>query len=120
MLNENDVKRSNNLVDSLSVFTFKTTNSVRHLPYEKETNTLYRFGWFYINGYKYSVSGWSFKKGIVTFENESTGCKIKYDLQSNDVVGQKFIKDSCCIKYLKMIRLWLSERLRKISDKLHP
>ena len=66
--NKNDIERSNRLIESLNNWSKKTNNKFIHEPYQKETETLYRFGWFHINNYKYSISGWKFMDDIVTFE----------------------------------------------------
>lgn len=121
MLKEkSDISNLNELLESLRQWSSKTGNYVDQLAYEKPTGSLYRFGWFYINGYKYSISGWKFDDGIVTFENEETGEKVKYNIVQMTVVGKKFKKDTLYTRWLKKIRILISIILRKISDKLHP
>lgn len=122
MLKEkNDITRLESLICSLKIWSRVTHNAFSHYEYEKDTGSLYRFGWFNINGYKYSVSGWKFKEGIVTFENEDTGEKIKYDIMlSRPVNGGHFTKDDFFTGNIKKLRIKVSIWLRKLSDKLQP
>lgn len=119
MLNEKDTTRFNDLIDSLKSYIKINNFTFKYKPYEKETNSLYRFGWFYINGYKYSISSWNFRDNIVVFEEEN-GEKIKYDIDILNVIGEKFVKDGKIVSLLKKIRSKLSNCLRSLSDKLQP
>jgi hypothetical protein len=83
----------------------------------RDTETLYRFGWFHINDYKYSVSGWSFRKKIVTFE-DVLGDKIKFSIPDNKIIGTNFKKDNFITYLIKKIRNSLANYLKDISDKL--
>ncbi len=84
---------------------------------DRETESLYRFGWFYVNGYKYSVSGWSFQKQVVTFENEK-GEKIKYSIPNKMTFKDDFQTDSFLFGIQKKLRNYLADRLKDLSDKL--
>lgn len=117
---KDDIDKFNLLCCSLNNWASNTNNNVRYIEYKKETGSLYRYGWFIINGYKYSISGWKLKDGIITFENEISGEKIKYDIINSDVVNKTFIKDSLLISMIKKVRITLSKWLRNISDKLQP
>jgi len=117
--NEDDIKRFDVLIESLKVYSKKNNFMFKYKSYEKETNSLYRFGWFFINEYKYSVSSWNFKKNIVVFENENEK-KIKYDVDNKTVYGEKFVKDTKITVLMKKIRKSLSNWLGNLSDKLQP
>lgn len=84
---------------------------------ERETESLYRFGWFYVYGYKYSVSGWSFQKQVVTFENE-IGEKIKYSIPNKITFAGDFTKDGFLFSIQKKLRNNLADWLKDLSDKL--
>ena len=84
---------------------------------ERDTESLYRFGWFHINGYKYSVSGWSFKKQVVTFENEK-GEKVKYSIPNKITFGGDFKKDNLFFSIQKKLRNNLADWLKDLSVKL--
>lgn len=117
---QTDLNKFNSLMLSLKIWSNVTHNHVEHVGNEKETGTLYRFGWFIINGYRYSISGWKFREGIVTFEEETTGEKIKYDIMLSVVLNKKFKKDSFISSIIKLVRVKSSILLRNISDKLQP
>lgn len=121
MLKErSDIEKLHKLKESLNQWTEKTSNSFKYTKYEKNSESLYRFGWFFINDYKYSISGWKFGAGIITFENEANGEKIKYNIGEQSVIGKEFTKDSWIEKVFKTIRYKLSHLLRTWSDKLQP
>ena len=121
MLRDNEDKnRLYYLLNSMNTWAKKTNNAFTHTEFDKETGSLYRFGWFVINGYKYSVSGWKFKEGVVTFEHEDTHEKIKYDIMTCDVMNKKFKKDTFLQHHIKKIRVTFSDLLRTLSDKLQP
>jgi len=120
-LNASDTKLLNKLMASLYMYNIRTRATIDHKPNTKTTGSLYRFGLFYINGYKYSVSGWKFKDDIVTFENEDTGEKFKFSIVEADVIYDKdFKKDGFFEKYVKLIRKKISNTLKDLSDKLQP
>lgn len=83
----------------------------------RDTESLYRFGWYHINGYKYSVSGWAFQKNVVTFESE-TGEKVKYSISENKSIFGEFKKDNFIDSIQKKIRNNLADWLKDLSDKL--
>ena len=91
--------------------------SVRFEPNNRDTESLYRFGWFYIHEYKYSVSGWSFKKKVVTFECED-GTKVKYSIEEQKTIMGEFKKDNKIVCINKKIRNRLADWLKDLSDKL--
>jgi hypothetical protein len=117
---KNDIINLDKLIASLKTWSIDSNNVFAHENFKKETGTLNRFGWFYINTYKYSISGWQFKTGIITFENEINGEKIKFDITASKVIKNKFIKDSKIEMYKKNIRTKLSNWFGEISDKLRP
>ena len=84
---------------------------------KRETESLYRFGWFYINGYKYSISGWSFKKQVVSFERED-GEKVKYSIEDKKEIMGNFKKDTKLNSISKKLRNNLADLLKDLSDKL--
>ena len=87
--------------------------------YNKKTNSLYRFGLFNINNNNYIVSGISFFKNIVTFELENNEkIKIKYDIINNKPINQGFIIDSKYKTFIKQLKLFISDYLKDLSDKL--
>ena len=120
LLNDNDKMLLNGLISSLQMFAYENGHVISHKPIEKATGSLYRFGWFYINGYKYSISGWKFKDGLVTFENEETGEKVKFSISDNSMKVGKFKKDKFIEKNVKLIRRKISKWLKDLSDKLQP
>lgn len=85
----------------------------------KNTNSLYRFGYFIINGYEYFISAWSFHSNIVTFENKE-GKKVKYNIETKKTIGDDFKTDTVFEKIIKFIRIKLSSLLKDLSDKLQP
>lgn len=101
----NDIDKFNSLMKSLHIWSIVTHGTTSHEEYHKETGSLYRFGWFIINGYRYSVSGWKFKDGIVTFEEENTGSKIKYDIMLSMVLNNDFKKIAFLQPLLKISEL---------------
>jgi hypothetical protein len=119
MLYEESDKNLFKMLD-LSLKRFVVLNGFvfKHKPFPKSTGSLYRFGWFYINGYKYSISGWKFKDGLVTFENEKTGEKIKYEIDTFKLKNGEFKKDTFVERIVKSIRNKLSLWLKDLSDKL--
>ena len=117
---QTDLNKFHSLMCSLEIWATVTHNQVDHAEFEKESGSLYRFGWFIINGYRYSISGWKFREGIVTFEEETTGEKIKYDIMLSRVLNKEFKRDSLISSIVKKTRIKLSVWLRKISDKLQP
>jgi hypothetical protein len=117
---ESDKRLFKELEGSLNKFCYSTKAEIYHKPFPKSTGSLYRFGWFYINGYKYSVSGWKFKDGLVTFENEDTHEKVKYSITDNMMRVGEFKKDGIIEKYVKLLRRKLSKILKELSDKLYP
>jgi len=117
---QNDIDRLNELKDSLNDWAVKSNNTIIYDEYEKDTESLYRFGWFIINDYKYSISGWKIAGGIITFENEENGEKFKYNMGEHEVIAKPFIKDNLVKKLIKKIRFTLSQWLRELSDKLQP
>lgn len=117
---QSDLNKFNSLMCSLEIWATVTHNTVSHEEYNKESGSLYRYGWFIINGYRYSISGWKFREGIVTFEEESTGEKIKYDIMLSRVLNKEFKRDNFVSSIVKKTRIKLSVLLRKISDKLQP
>ena len=119
MLTEkNDIEKLNNLIHSLKIFSISKAMDIKRVDYETHTNSLYRFGWFYINGYKHSISGWNFRKDIIIFEDENTGKKIKYNINTSSVIGEDFIKNSVTTKIQRKLKRKLSRWLRKLSDQL--
>ena len=114
--NKNDIERSNKLIESLNNWSKKTNNKFIHETYQKETETLYRFGWFYINNYKYSISGWKFMDDIVTFECETSGTKVKFDINVSNTLNNSFKRDNLIRKIRSKMSLWLKD----LSDKLRP
>jgi hypothetical protein len=117
---ENDIKRFFELYTSLESWAKTHHNSFQHSEFEKNTESLNRFGWFIINMIKYSISGWNFRDGIVTFESDSFGMKIKYNIGEQRVIGDHFKKDNWFVVITRKVRLNLSNTLRKLSDKLQP
>lgn len=118
MIEEADKKLFAALDTSLKKYAYHTGSTYSHTPFPKSSGSLYRFGWFYINGYKYSVSGLKFKDGLVTFENESTGEKVKYLIETHELRNGNFKKDTLFEKYVKLVRNKLSLWLKELSDKL--
>lgn len=114
-----DVIKLNDLVNSLNKWSKTTKNRYIHLSYEHNTGSLYRFGWFVINGYKYAIVGWQFKEGIVTFENDKTHEKIKYDM-INDCEKTILFKRKNYSHFMYNIKRKLSIWLKDLSDKLQP
>jgi len=110
-----DIENLDKLKTSLDASTYK----VRYEQNYRDTESLYRFGWFYINDYKYSVSGWAFLKGIVTFESED-GYKVKYSIPNKLTFVNEFKKDTFISKNIKKVRIKLSKWLKDLSDKLQP
>lgn len=85
---------------------------------ERDTESLYRFGWFYINGYKYSISAWSFQKKVITFESKG-GTKVKYSIPNKLTFGPtNFKKDTYLTSIQKRLRNGLADFLKDLSDKL--
>lgn len=117
---ESDKKLFDTLNKSLVKFCYNNGSVMTHKPFPKTSGSLYRFGWFYINGYKYSISGWKFKDGLVTFEREDTGEKIKYSIPDNNLKNGQFKKDGLIEKNVKLIRRVISKWLKDLSDKLQP
>lgn len=115
---DNDIHNHTTLHNSLTQWSLNTQNTFSSTPYEKETGSLYRYGWFYINNYKYSISGWNLKTGIVTFEIEATNEKIKFDINQDGEVSTKFPKDNTITVLEKNIKSKISKWLRNMSDKL--
>ncbi len=117
-----DNKEKNYLLELLcSLYIWKKTsifNTLDHQEYAKETGTLYRFGWFYINGYKYAIVSWQFNNGIVTFEEETTHHKIKYNIQKHYTLTDEFKKDAFLISIKKKVLNCISSWLKDLSDKL--
>lgn len=105
---------------SLKKFCNENGFTFKHTPFPKQSGSLYRFGWFYINGYRYSISGWKFKDGLVTFERDDTNEKIKYSIPDKKIKNGIFKKDSFIEKNVKHIRKQVSIWLKDLSDKLHP
>jgi len=103
--------------DELVVALRATNNKLTLEQNSRDTESLYRFGWFYINNYKYSISGWSFRKKIVTFE-DLDGNKIKFSIVNKLTFGGEFKKDSFFITVSKKIRNSIANYLKDISDKL--
>jgi len=92
--------------------------NVEYKKADRETESLYRFGWFIIDGYKYSISAWSFKKGQVTFEMKN-GTKVKYSIPNHMYLGETdFKKDTFIEMIIKKFRTSLSKWLKDLSDKL--
>jgi len=117
---ESDKKLFNELNNSLIKFCYSDGSVLRHKTFPKSSGSLYRFGWFYINDYKYSISGWKFKDGLVTFENEETGEKVKYSIPDISMKNGEFKKDGFIEKNVKLIRRKISKWLKDLSDKLQP
>ncbi len=115
-----DLNKFSSLMCSLEIWATVTHNHVSHEEYEKDSGSLYRFGWFVINGYRYSISGWKIREGIVTFEREDTGEKVKFDIMLSRTVNNEFQRDGFFTKITKKSRILLSVWLRKLSDKLQP
>ena len=106
------------LMDSLYKWSMKSMYySILHTEYEKDTGTLYRFGWFFINDEKYAVVSWQFSKGFVTFEHDKTHEKIKFNINESE-----FIKDiktpSIYFRFKRRILNRVSKLLKELSDKL--
>lgn len=120
MLSEQDNKKLIELINSVNIYIRLNGGSFKHEYIEKDTNSLYRFGWFYINGYKYSLCAWNFRKNIVEFENEHHHDKIKFDINIFDVLNKPFRKDSFITCKIKTIRAKASTFLGNLSDKLQP
>lgn len=118
MTNTKDEELLQMLLKSLENWAKKTKNKIRHERFEKETGTLYRFGLFYVNGYKYSISGWVFNKNIVTFENEKNGSKVKFDIDGEKIIYSFFVKDGLLVSYKKGIKNYFSRLFGELSDKL--
>ena len=117
---QSDINKFNSLMCSLEIWGKATHNHVTHEEFGKDSGSLYRYGWFIINGYRYSISGWKIREGIVTFEREDTGEKVKFDIMLSRTVSNEFQRDSFITKITKKIRILLSVWLRKLSDKLQP
>ena len=84
---------------------------------DRETESLYRFGWFYINNYKYNISAWSFQKNIVTFESIN-GLQVKYNMSSKLTTMNTFKQDTLFVTFQRKIRNGLADFLKDLSDKL--
>lgn len=116
-----DNKRFFELHESLTHWAKAHHSSFRHSEFEKNTGSLNRFGWFIINTIKYSISGWNFRDGIVTFENEEYCTKIKYNIGEQKIItGTLIKKDNWIVAIVNKLRLTLSNMLRNLSDKLQP
>ena len=113
MMSDLDNTNYNELVKSLR----KTNNKLKFEHNDRDTESLYRFGWFYINDYKYSISGWSFRKKIVTFEDE-LGNKVKFSVANRLTFGGDFKKDGIVVGIKKKFRNGIANWLKDISDKL--
>lgn len=113
-----DTNNFNELFNSLQVYAKSSGSFFKHIKYENETNSLYRFGLFNINGHIYSICSWNFKNNIVVFEHEETHNKIKYDINNDNVIDQPFFKSSFICCRIKSIKRKLAYILRILSDKL--
>ena len=114
MKTESDRKNYRSLCESLD----KSKYNVDYRKNDRETESLYRFGWFIINGYEYSISAWSFKKGQVTFENDN-GVKVKYSIYNKIHFGDtEFKQDNPIEMVVKKVRNGLAKWLKDLSDKL--
>ncbi len=113
-----DINRLNLLLNSLMIWSKKSKHTVIHKHINYETLSLYRYGWFYINHYKYSISGWQLKDNLVTFENEDNHQKIKYAINENNVINVEFKKDNMYNSFIRKLKKLLSNKLRYLSDKL--
>lgn len=117
MLRDNkDIELLETLITSLNKWQSKNKTDFKHTEHIKETGSLYRFGYWYFYDTKYSISGWKFRDGIVTFENEQTGEKVKYSIDDAIIKNGKFSRDGLLTKIRKKISQWLKD----LSDKLHP
>jgi len=114
----NEEQQLAELLNSLHIWTVKSHNKVIHKPFEKHTCSLYRFGWFYINDYEYSISEWRFRNGIIKFFTEETGDYITFNINTSEVIGNSFVKDSWPLYISKKIRINIVKVLRKLIDKL--
>ena len=108
-----DKKNYNSLIKSLDNSHFKVSYSNNN----RDTESLYRFGWFTIEDYEYSISAWSFKKRIITFEDK-VGNKVKYSIRDKSVIGLPFKKDTLYVSIKKRIKNKLVNWLKDLSDKL--
>lgn len=113
MMSAIDKTNYNELVRSLDATDVKLVLAKN----SRDTESLYRFGWFYINDYKYSVSGWSFRKKIVSFE-DALGNKVKFSIVDKSTFGGEFKKDGTFLSIKKKISNGLANWLKDISDKL--
>jgi len=113
MMSDLDNTNYKELVESLR----KTNNKLTLEENDRDTESLYRFGWFHINDYKYSISGWSFRKKIVTFE-DTDGNKIKFSVANKLTFEGDFKKDNLITGLTKKIRNGIANYLKDISDKL--
>jgi len=116
MLNDKETVMFKNLLFCLELWAKKNKNTIQHSFSKKETGSLYRFGIFKINGYNYSISGWRFDKHIITFENEETGEKIKFDIEKSETIYNRFKKDGFIQSKNKKIRNFISDWLQGLSD----
>ena len=114
-MTERDKLKFDELIKSLN----SSAYDVQHKPNHRQTESLYRFGWFIINDHIYSISEWSFIKGHVTFESEN-GYKVKYSIPNKITIDGDFKKNSFIEKITRKVRIKLSTWLKDLSDKLHP
>ena len=115
-MNGTDIRRKNTLIDSL----ISSGNKILVKTPERNTESLLRFGIFNINGQDYQIISWSFKKGIVTFEKIGSNINVKYSIEENKTILNNFKKKPTFINFIDKIRLFLSIKLKDLSDKLHP
>ena len=87
-----------------------------HEDFDRDTNTLYRYGYFYFNHERHSISAWSKHKKVVTFENEADNVKFKYSYERHKIVYGKLPR----FKLLHILRSKVSIWLKDLSDKLQP
>jgi len=88
--------------------------SFKYLPFETPTNSLYRFGWFLINGRKYSVSAINYKKNIVVFEDDKE-YKVKYNYKEHKIVYNKFRR----LTFFDKMKYKLASYLGSLSERLY-
>lgn len=115
-----DLNKFNLLIHSLEIWAIVTHNTMVHEYSDTNTESLYRFGWFKINGSRYSISSWKYSENIVTFEEEYNGEKIKYDITKSIFMNKVFKIENHTLTIIEKCRINLSEWLRGVSDKLHP
>lgn len=106
------------LESAITVFAHKNNITYKHIKLEHQTESLYRFGLFDLDGNIYSISAWHFKDNIVTFEHETSHKKIKFSIDQKNMLTV-FEKETLFKKNVRYLRNTLSNLLKDLSDKLH-